>query len=149
MLTNTANQIEPNLFILVDFKVIQERYAGIFEIFFFFPFHGCPKFKILSKIEKKTTKMLTLKRPRKIYLLLCVLLYHLEIYLYEQIWINSTCKSSKFGQFTWKFDIFCTQCDFSYISYDLQKYCDNMKSFDNWALNDSILKWRSIGGQHM
>ena len=96
----TANQIEQTLVLLVDFKGIQERYAGIFEIFFFFPFHGCPKFKILSKIEKKNTKMLTLKRPRKIYLLLCVLLYHLEIYLYEQIWINSTCKSSKFGQFT-------------------------------------------------
>ena len=30
MLMKTANQIEPNLFTLVDFKVIQERYAEYF-----------------------------------------------------------------------------------------------------------------------
>ena len=35
MLMKTANQIGQNLFILFDFKVIEEWYAEFFEIFFF------------------------------------------------------------------------------------------------------------------
>ena len=61
----SANHIEPKLFTVADFKVIQERYAGIFE-YSFFPFHGYPKIEILSKIAENT-KILTLIRTRKIY----------------------------------------------------------------------------------
>ena len=60
--------------------------------------------------QNSKKRKFTLMRPRKIYLrnlkIPSILLYHLEIYLHEQIWLNPTCKFSKFGQFTWNFDIF-------------------------------------------
>ena len=52
MLIITANQIEQNLFMLVDLKVLQERYVEIFEIFFFFHFIAVRNLKFCPNSEK-------------------------------------------------------------------------------------------------
>ena len=80
----------------------------------FFHIMAVRKLKFYPK-KRKTQKFWRI-RPCNICLViqksLSILLYHLEIYLHEKIWLNPTCKFSKFRKFTWKFYIFSTQWDF-------------------------------------
>ena len=100
------------------------------------------KFEILDghKIEKKEN----FKNSHITFL------YHFDIYLYEQSWLNLPGSFLEFGQFMLTMAIFSAKGDFPYIlKFRPRVIACKMKSFDNWETYDPILERRKIGLQHM
>ena len=111
------SQTRPNLFILVDSKVIQKLYVGILKIFHFFRFYCGPKFQILSKIAKMQNFWLQhpikLKKKEKFKNPRIQFWYHLGIYQYEQIMARSDRNFSQIWSIYAKMVIFFQKGRFS------------------------------------
>ena len=108
-LEKTTSHIEQNMLIWVDYKMIHKAF---FAILIFFNLIAVRNFKFCSKSWKiaildkikiwsgyKNEKNENFKNPSIAFL------YYLEIYLYEQIWLNLTCTFLQAGRFILKMAI--------------------------------------------
>ena len=74
-------------------------------------------------------------------------LYHLEIYLWEKIWLNVTRSFLKFGQFMVEMAIISLKSDFPYIlQYPLHAGFSFWKFW--WPGQDSPHLGKSVGGKY-